>query len=114
MPEAEIVFSYYSNFVTHLLSMLLALFNYFFFEKKGTFTYKHILAGMAFPFLYWLVFVSIGGIIDYFPYFFMNPTEIGWIMTFVWFAIILIVVTVLGFLLVLFDRIRGRKSGKKS
>jgi len=114
MPEAEIVFSYYSNFVTHLLSMLLALFNYFFFEKKGTFTYKHILAGMAFPFFYWLVFVSIGGIIDYFPYFFMNPTEIGWIMTFVWFAIILIVVTVLGFLLVSIDRIRGRKSGKKS
>jgi len=112
MPEAEMVFSYYSNFVTHLLSMLLALFNYFFFEKKGTFSFKHILAGMAFPFIYWVVFVSIGEIIDYYPYFFMNPTEIGWIMTLVWFAIILVVVAVLGFLLVTFDRIHGRKGGK--
>ena len=109
MPEAEMVFSYYSNFVTHLLSMLLVLFNYFFFEKKGTFSFKHILAGMAFPFTYWVVFVSIGGIIDYYPYFFMNPTEIGWFMTFLWFLIILVVITVLGFLLVLFDKSIAKK-----
>ena len=109
MPEAEMVFTYYSNFVTHLFSMLLALFNYFFFEKKGTFTFKHILAGMAFPFVYWIVFVSIGEMINYFPYFFMNPTEIGWLMTFVWFAIILAVVTVLGLLLVLFDKNKSKE-----
>jgi len=110
IPEAEMVFSYYSNFVTHLLSMLLVLFNYFFFEKKGTFTFKHILAGMAFPFIYWVVFVSIGDIIDYYPYFFMNPTEIGWIMTLIWFAIILLLVVVLGFLLVLYDKNRVKKN----
>ena len=109
MPEATMVFSYYSNFVTHLLSMVLALFNYFFFEKKGTFTFKHILAGMAFPFAYWIVFISIGEKINYYPYFFMNPTEIGWLMTFVWFAIILTVITALGLLLVLFDKRRSKK-----
>ena len=109
MPEAEMVFTYYSNFVTHLFSMLLALLNYFFFEKKGTFTFKHILAGMAFPFVYWIVFVSIGEMINYFPYFFMDPTEIGWLMTFVWFAIILAVVTVLGLLLVLFDKNKSKE-----
>jgi len=80
------------------------LFNYFFFEKKGGFTNKHILAGMVFPLIYWVVFVSIGGIIDFYPYFFMNPTEIGWVMTFVWFGIILAVIAVLGFLLVRFDK----------
>jgi len=42
--------------------------------------------------------------------FFMNPMEIGWAMTFVWFAIILVVVAVLGFLLVSFDRVHGRKA----
>ena len=110
VPEAEMILSDYPNFVTHFFSALLALFNYFFFEKKGQFALKHILAGMAFPFVYWVVFVSIGGIIGFFPYFFMNPAEIGWAMTFVWFAIILVVVAVLGFLLVMFDKMRGRKA----
>jgi len=111
VPEAEMILSDYPNFATHLLSALLVLFNYFFFEKKGQFTFKHVLAGMAFPFAYWAMFVSIGGAIGFFPYFFMNPTEIGWAMTFAWFAIILAVIAVLGFLLVLFDRMRGRKAG---
>jgi len=102
-------FSNYLNFVTHFLSTILVLFNYFFFEKKGTFTFKHILAGMVFPFTYWVVFVSIGDIIGFYPYFFMNPKEIGWVMTFIWFGIILFIVTVLGFLLILFDRSRAKK-----
>jgi hypothetical protein len=102
--DAQMVFSHYSNFATHLLSMLLVLFNYFFFEKKGTFTYKHIPAGMAFPVIYWTVFISIGGIINYYPYFFMNPNEVGWAMLFVWFCIILILITTLSFLLVKFDK----------
>ena len=109
MPEAEVVFTYYSNFITHLFSMLLTLFNYFFFEKKGTFTFKHIFAGNAFAVAYWIVFVSIGEKINYFPYFFMNPTEIGWAMTFIWFGIIFAVITILGFLLVLFDKNRAKK-----
>jgi len=107
VPEAEMILSDYPNFVTHFLSMVLALFNYFFFEKKGEFTFKHVLAGMVFPVVYWIVFVSIGGIIDFFPYFFMNPVEIGWVMTFVWFAIILFVIAGLGFLLVWFDKKRA-------
>jgi hypothetical protein len=110
IPEAEMILSDYPNFVTHFFSMVLALFNYFFFEKKGEFSYKHILAGMAFPFIYWVVFISIGGMIDFFPYFFMNPTQIGWGMTFIWFGIILTVIAVLGFLLVRFDKMRGRKA----
>jgi hypothetical protein len=105
----DMFFSYYSNFVTHFLSTILVLFNYFFFEKKGTFTFRHILVGIVFAFVYWVVFVSIGGIINYYPYFFMNPAKIGWFMTFVWFGIILAVIAVLGLLLVLFDKSRGKK-----
>ena len=106
---APIVFSDYGNFATHLLSMLLILVNYFVFEEKGVFGYKHMLVGMAFPALYWVVFISIGGIIDFHPYFFMNPGLIGWPMTFVWFGILLLVFALIGFGIVAFDK-RG-KSG---
>jgi len=109
-PEALPINSDFPNFSTHFLSMALALIGYFAFEKKGIFTFKHILAGMIYPMLYWIVFVSIGEIIDYFPYFFMNHTEIGWIMTFVWFAIIVAVVAFLGFMLVMFDKFRSKKA----
>jgi len=101
---APMIFSDYANFVTHLLSMILALVNYFVFERKGNLTYRHMLAGMIFPIVYWIVFMSIGGAIDFHPYFFMNPAYIGWPMTFVWFGIIAVVFALLGFSLVLFDK----------
>ena len=108
-PEALPINSDFPNFSTHFLSMALALIDYFVFEKKGTFTLKHILASMIFPFLYWIVFVSIGDIINYFPYFFMEHPVIGWGMTFIWFGIMLIVVAILGFSLIVFDRKSGRR-----
>jgi len=110
IPEALPITSDFPNFSTHLLSMALALIGYFAFETKGTFTLKHILASMIFPVIYWLVFVSIGDIINYFPYFFMEHPVIGWGMTFIWFGIIVVVVAVLGFLLVRFDIWRGKKA----
>ncbi|MCL2203371.1 MAG: Pr6Pr family membrane protein [Defluviitaleaceae bacterium] len=99
----------FPNFSTHFLSMVLALGNYFVFEKKGTFTFSHIIAGVIFPIIYWIVFISIGEIINYFPYFFMEPQVIGWPMAFVWFGIIFIAVSVLSLALVFFDRWRGKK-----
>jgi hypothetical protein len=62
---------------------------------------------MIFPVIYWIVFVSIGDIINYFPYFFMEHPVIGWGMTLVWFGILLVVVAILGFLLLAFDKKRG-------
>ena len=106
---APMVFSDYGNFATHLLSMILILVNYFVFEEKGMFGYRHMLAGMVFPALYWVVFISIGGIIDFHPYFFMNPGLIGWPMTFVWFGILLAVFALIGFGLVVFDKKAKRK-----
>jgi heme/copper-type cytochrome/quinol oxidase subunit 4 len=53
------------------------------------------------------VFVAIGERINFFPYFFMNPNEVGWAMVFVWFGMLLAVFVGLGFLLLLFDRKRG-------
>ena len=106
--QAPMFFSSYVNFSTHVLAMVLALLNYFVFEKKGFLNYRHILAGMIFPGVYWVVFVIIGERIDFFPYFFMNPNEVGWPMVFIWFGGLLAVFAGLGVLLVIFDRGLGK------
>jgi len=92
------------NFVTHAVAPVLAIINYFAFEKKGYYTPKHILVSMIFPAVYWVVFVSIGGRINWFPYFFMNPNSVGWVMVFVWLGILLGTFALLAFLLMLYDR----------
>jgi len=106
--QAPMFFSNYVNFSTHVLATVLALVNYFAFETKGVLNRWHILAGMVLPGLYWAVFVTIGERIDFFPYFFMNHNDVGWPMVFLWFGILLSVFAGLGFLLVLYDRSRGR------
>ena len=107
---ASMILSSYTNFLTHSLSMALALVNYFAFEKKGLLKYSLIPAGLAFTFVYWVVFVSIGPIIDFALYFFMRPNEIGWHMVFAWLFLLLIVLGAKGFLLVWFDRRRGKRA----
>jgi hypothetical protein len=102
--NATMVYIGLVNFVTHGLATVLALINYFVFEKKGSYGYKHILVAMIFPAVYWVVFVSIGGFINFYPYFFMNPEQIGWFMVIVWFGILLSVFAILGLLLVLYDK----------
>jgi len=107
--QAPMFFSNYVNFSTHVLATVLALVNYFAFENKGLLNYKHILVSMIFPGIYWVVFLAIGNRIDFFPYFFMNPNEIGWPMVFLWFGMLLFFFAGLGFLLVLYDRRRGER-----
>ena len=102
---ASSTLSSYSNFVTHLLAMILALANYLFFEEKSHFSYKHVLVGMLFPVIYWAVFVT--GFIDFFPYFFMNPSQIGWGATIVWFGSFLV-----GFILLSIGLVRLDSSDK--
>ena len=99
----------YQNTVAHFFSVILVFINYFFFEKKGYFKFTHILAGMIFPLAYWVFFVTIGGIINFYPYFFMDVPEIGWGMTLVWLVILLAAFSVLGFLLLIIDKAMGKK-----
>jgi len=99
----------YQNSMSHLFSMGLVLVNYFIFEKKGYFKYTHILVGMIFPLLYWLVFVTIGGIINFYPYFFMDIPILGWNMAILWFIILLAAFAIIGFLLFIIDGVIGKK-----
>jgi len=105
---ADMIFIGYGNFVTHFLAPVLVLFNYFYFEPKGQLNFRHILAGVVFPVVYWAVFVSIGGTIGFFPYFFMNPTQIGWPMVFVWFVMLVLCFVGLAALLVVYDKRKGK------
>jgi hypothetical protein len=104
------VFLGWGNFVTHLLSMLLAMINYFAFEKKGAFTFKHIWAAIIPTFLYWVVFMSIDPFDGWYPYFFMTPWRIGWPMVLFWFFVILIFV--IGFTLatVFYDKNQKKRT----
>lgn len=106
----EIFFSDYINFSTHFLSSILALGYYFFLQEKGRLSFKHVFVAMAYPILYWLVFVIFGSAINFYPYFFMNPVETGWPMVFVWFVILLAVFVVLGALFVAYDKWQGSKT----
>jgi len=96
-------YSDFVNFSTHVLVTIFPLVFYFLFEEKGKLKCRHIFAGMVFPMVYWVVFVTIGERIDFFPYFFMNPHYVGWGMTFVWFGALLAPFAVLGFLLLWYD-----------
>ena len=90
----------WANFVTHFLSMVLAFANYLIFEEKGILSFKHSLMAIAPPFMYWVIFMFIG----MYPYPFMNPLMIGWVMVFVWFIIIVLVIVGLALLLVFLDK----------
>ena len=106
--DAPIVFLGYGNFVTHLLSMVLAVINYLIFEEKKQFTFKHILAPGIPSFMYWLFFILFGGAIDWHPYFFMDPRQITWGMIFFWLAIIIVFFMGLSLAIVFFDNKRKK------
>jgi len=102
-------FSDYSNFVTHFLSMVLALANYFVFEKKGLLGWRHVPAALAFTFAYWAVFMAIGPAIGFQPYFFMRPQEVGWLLVMAFFLGMLALLLGLSYLLLRHDRAAGAR-----
>jgi len=106
--HAPMFFSGYVNFSTHVLVTVFALGNYVLFEQKGLLGWRHVLVGMIFPGVYWVVFVAIGERIDFFPYFFMNPGVVGWGGVFGWFFGLIGVFGGIGWGLLVFDRGRGK------
>ena len=97
-------FSDYTNFSTHLLAPVLAFVYFLFFNERGGVRPSSILIAKAYPVAYWVTFVMIGDQIDFYPYFFMDPNQVGWTMLFVWFVALLAIFVVIGLLLLAFDR----------
>ncbi|MCL2520235.1 MAG: Pr6Pr family membrane protein [Spirochaetaceae bacterium] len=98
------IISGFANFSTHFLAMVLVLANYFIFEEKGRFKFKHLLIALIFPLVYWLIFTNIGSKINFYPYFFMDIPSVGLAMALVWLAIFLASFIILGLALLTFDK----------
>lgn len=99
-----IIFVSYHNFVCHFAAMVFALVNYFVFEQKGMYTKVHLGLGIVFPLIYWLVFISLSGVIEFRPYFFMDPDKLNFGMLMFWLVALLLVFLALGFLLLFYDK----------
>lgn len=112
--------NFMSNFLVHRLSPILVILDYFFFDKKGKFKFYYPFLWLIIPLNYLMYvytysanggkFFGIGGSRKY-AYFFLDYTQIGY--TGVAWAIVIMVIFILviSFLLVIVDRVVGRREG---
>ncbi len=112
--------NFMSNFLVHRLSPILVILDYFFFDKKGKFKFYYPFLWLIIPLNYLMYvytysanggkFFGIGGSRKY-AYFFLDYTQIGY--TGVAWAIVIMVIFILviSFLLVIVDRVVGRRKG---
>lgn len=110
--------NFMSNFLVHRLSPILVILDYFFFDKKGKFKFYYPFLWLIIPLNYLMYvytysanggkFFGIGGSRKY-AYFFLDYTQIGY--TGVAWAIVIMVIFILviSFLLVIVDRVVGRR-----
>ena len=100
-----------TNFTLHYLLPIFVFMNWIVFERKKKYSFKHILYWMAFPLLYCVVSLLRGLIDGFYPYFFLNPSGeipvgVGSYANVALFVIAyLCVYVILGFLLILLNRI---------
>lgn len=111
--------NFMSNFLVHRLSPILVLMDYFLFDKKGKFKFYYPFLWLIIPLNYLLYvyaysasggeFFGIGGSRKY-AYFFLDYTQIGY-KGVAWAIVIMgIFVLVISFLLVIVDRVVGRRN----
>ncbi|MCL2480321.1 MAG: Pr6Pr family membrane protein [Spirochaetaceae bacterium] len=100
------------NIILHLISLILLICKYFIFDKKGYFTYKHFLWGMAFPIGYWLFFMIFGSKINCPQYPFIKP-DLCLFGTILELIKLLIPFTIFGFLLIVLDKTLVIKNKKE-
>lgn len=100
-----------TNFTLHYVIPILVLLNWMIFEEKKWYSYKLIIAWLAFPILYGGVSLLRGMYDGFYPYFFLNPnghipegvgsyTNVALII-----AAFTLVYCVLGFVLIVINRV---------
>ena len=100
-----------TNFTLHYLLPIFVFVNWIAFEVKKKYSYKHIFYWMLFPLLYCVVSLLRGLVDGFYPYFFLNPSGeipvgVGSYANVALFVIAyLCVYVILGFLLILLNRI---------
>ncbi|GIN73310.1 hypothetical protein J14TS2_37850 [Bacillus sp. J14TS2] len=100
-----------TNFTLHYLIPLFVLLNWLIFEEKKWYSYKSIVLWLIFPILYGAISLIRGMYDGFYPYFFLNPNDnipIG-VGSYANVAVVMVgltfVYSVLGFLLILINRV---------
>ncbi len=117
----------FKNFSLHAIVPVLALIDFFVFDKDINLTYRNSLVGTLMP-IYYLLFFLIGIPLNFTytsdglkaPYFFLNYEEIGWFAitdkgpgVFIYVLILLALIVLLGFLFTFLMDLRQKKSKSK-
>ncbi|MDR1138277.1 MAG: Pr6Pr family membrane protein [Clostridiales bacterium] len=106
------ILSDYTNFVIHFASMIWAICNYLIFEDKGKINIRHMLIGMLFPFVYWMIFIVVGYVsVDrWSPYFFMDTVKYNFFVLILWLLALLVAFVIIGSLVLWYDHSKATKS----
>lgn len=111
-PTLNEPLNFWNSFLVHTYTPLLVLLDYFLFDKKGELEFKSVKYWVMIPigyFLYTNLYVLVGGVFTYedsvsrYPYFFINPDEIGWGFVVVFVVAISAFITGLSLLFVFLD-----------
>ena len=113
----------FKNFSLHAIVPILAIIDFFIFDKGINLTYRNSLVGTFMP-IYYLLFFLIGIPLNFryssdglkAPYFFLNYEEIGWFAitdkgpgVFIYVLILLALIVLLGFLFTFLMNLRQKK-----
>ena len=118
MPKNFSMYSFHThnevaNILVHIVSPLLVIMDYYFFDEKGNFKFKYPIIWLSIP-LYYVIYVytysskggefyNIGGSKKY-AYMFLDFEANGYLKTGICLVIIAISIVLLGYILVFLDR----------
>ena len=94
----------------HVVIPLLYAIYWIVFVRKGTLRWNHLLYWLIYPATYLFYALVRGAIEGFYPYPFMNVTELGYGQVLVNCAGLLIVFSIIGFLFVVIDRMIDRQT----
>ncbi len=87
------------NLLKHVLIPILMLVDYLVFTPKNKVMFKDTYQALAFPVLYFIYAMIRGAFTHEYPYFFVDPTDIGYIGVFVYVVAITLAIWLFSYLL---------------
>lgn len=100
------------NLIIHYITPIMAILHWLLFDKKGIYRFTDIFIWLAIPIMYLifsLIYAEVGTSFFYnattrYPYFFINPDQVGWINVSIYIVILIIFFLFLGYLVFLIDK----------
>ncbi len=97
------------NIITHYFVPVTMVFYTLFLSDNSVFKYSHFLVWLLYPYSYVIYTLIRGLFIDFYPYFFLDPNEIGYLMILVVTIILTIVFSCLGLGFIYLCKRRSRR-----